>query len=311
VAGIVESVVFKFCKGQGFAYSSRLKTQESLAEKVDTGRYAKWSDLDDLFGCIIVIPTLNEEPDVLEFLRTAFATRIVRTRGAVKKPPEQFRFDATRFIASLKPKGADSGNEPIYRIMFEIQVRTAFEHAWSATTHALVYKTQTIDWKRSRLAAPLKASVEQLDLLIVGFDEAAGHISPSEWPELAARADIVHLFSRALDQGWLPTECAPKDWSRFSENVLAMLRSSARPRGTRLEDLVPAAVSALDKAIQTQAGALFPRSVSLCQFVLGNLVQAGVLPTKFYGYTPPVTLELRQLYPRVTEITPVFDFEIQ
>jgi hypothetical protein len=72
VAKRVEERVLAFCKDHGFAYSGRTKSAESVAEKLKTGRYKKWSDLDDLFGCSIVIPTRADEQPVLSFLGEVF-----------------------------------------------------------------------------------------------------------------------------------------------------------------------------------------------------------------------------------------------
>jgi hypothetical protein len=37
----------------------------------------------------------------------------------------------------------------------------------------LVYKSSEIDWKRLRLAAQIKANVEQLDTLILAFEQTS------------------------------------------------------------------------------------------------------------------------------------------
>ena len=66
VSATVRETVLGYCEKQGFAYVGRVKTLDSLAEKIETGRFGKWSDLDDLFGCAVVIPTLAEEDEVLK-----------------------------------------------------------------------------------------------------------------------------------------------------------------------------------------------------------------------------------------------------
>src|SRR5579862_246528 len=136
----VQETVQGFCDDHfGFAYSGRLKTLESLAEKIETGRYAKWTDLDDLFGCCVIIPSLNHEPECFEFLRNAFIEVNTRNRTASKKPPDVFRFEATRFVGRLRHIPPNDPNDPLFSTCFEVQVRTAFEHACSVTTHA-IYK---------------------------------------------------------------------------------------------------------------------------------------------------------------------------
>ena len=93
--------------------------------------------------------------------------------------------DASRFYGRLRPSAAER-DPRIDGIQFEIQVQTAFEHAWVAVTHDGVYKGGVVDWRRQRLAASLKAAVEQIDLMVVGFENVVGEIALHDWeaPEL-------------------------------------------------------------------------------------------------------------------------------
>jgi hypothetical protein len=98
VAGRVKDQVFAFCDKQGFAFVGRSKTQESLTEKLETGRYGGWGDVDDLYACTIVIPALDREKEVRAFLATTYEQVSITTRGSTLKDPSVFRFDATRFV---------------------------------------------------------------------------------------------------------------------------------------------------------------------------------------------------------------------
>jgi hypothetical protein len=95
-----KETLLNFCDNKGYAFTSRIKRVESLAEKIETGRFKKWSDLDDLFACTVIIPTLLHEKEVIEFCKSAF--EIIRTvkRGQNKKSPDTFRFDSTRYAYS-------------------------------------------------------------------------------------------------------------------------------------------------------------------------------------------------------------------
>src|SRR5262245_49409631 len=99
----VDDIVFKYCRNWGFPYLSRLKSIESLSEKIESGRYEKWTDIDDLFACSIIVPKLTLEAKVLEVLRKEFIEIEVRSRDQTNKPPDAFRFDCTRFIGRLRP----------------------------------------------------------------------------------------------------------------------------------------------------------------------------------------------------------------
>src|SRR5262249_23950560 len=148
-------------------------------------------------------------------------------RGATKKAPDIFRFDCTRFVGRLYSPEDVSSSEPAYNLLFEVQIRTAFEHAWSVATHDLTYKNAEVSWERLRLAAQLKATVEQLDMLVAGFQDSTKFIAQSSWPEIDARKAIVLYFQKLFDEGKLVAELKPKDWTRFAENVSNFLRSSS------------------------------------------------------------------------------------
>ena len=98
----IRQIVHAFSDKRGFVVSSRVKTLESLAEKIETGRYRSWSDLDDLVAMTVVVPTLSNEEEVLDFLKTVFEGVLIKRRGSTKKAPDVFRFDSTRFIGKLR-----------------------------------------------------------------------------------------------------------------------------------------------------------------------------------------------------------------
>lgn len=309
VGSKVKDLVLAHCERHGFAFMSRHKEAESLAEKIETGRYENWSDLDDLFACTIVVPTLTYEEPILEFLKTTFLEVVTRKRGSSQKDPSVFRFDSTRFIGKLRPPSSDDASEEVFKILFEIQIRTAFEHAWSVTTHALSYKAQQVDWRNLRLTAQLKASVEQLDNLILGFEESAKFISEHYWPEVQAMKNLEQFFAGEIRKGAIPQEVQPSNWTRFCENVVSLLKSSnRRERGVRPDQLADEAITVLHTEISTLTLSSFPRSISLLQFVFGVLAKTRTINAPFHRYYPVVTRELVELYPGVAGFEQTFNF---
>lgn len=292
----VENTVFSYCKREGYAYTARYKTPTSLAEKLETGRVASWSEIDDLFGCTIVIPSLAQEEFVLAFLRDVFAEVETKSRRDVQKDPLVFRFDATRFIGRLKSMQEET-NTVIREQRFEIQIRSAFEHAWSVATHALAYKGNTVDWRTLRLASQLKATVEQLDMLIIGFDEAASVIAAQGWPELQSKKSIEGFFRWLVAAGHIPSEAAPENWPRFAENVYSVIREVRGFRRDRSVESTADVLAIIQGAILALDPMSFPRSISLAQFVIGVLTRGGQLPIALKKHTPLVTAELRELFP--------------
>jgi ppGpp synthetase/RelA/SpoT-type nucleotidyltranferase len=299
----VQESILAFCNETGYASSYRKKTIESVAEKIETGRYAKWSELDDLWAATIIIPSLLDENEVLEYCRSTFSIQGVKRRGDAMKPPDAFRFEATRVIARLNVEPSDS---PLRTILFEIQIRTAFEHAWSVTTHALAYKTDEVDWRRLRLAAQMKATVEQLDTLILAYEGTKTHIPESLWPETQKKIDILKLIRDGEGRSKIPAEAMPKDISRFCDNVYEILRDGYGKDG------VEAAIRRIGEIIGHANQQSFPRSISVVQWIVGEVVslQSGnLVPKKVRLHVTP---ELLNLYPLTKGIPAnnVFDYEI-
>ena len=293
---------------QGFAFSAHPKTIESVAEKIETGRYKRWVDIDDLYACTVVIPTLREEARVIQFLSGAFHVLNVRGRNDTRKPPDVFRFEATRFIGRLHQSRDADPTETLFLLPFEVQIRSAFEHAWSATTHALVYKSQTVDWKRIRLAAQLKAAVEQLDSLILMFEESVEGIADRHWPEISARRMIAEFYSGQVTVGRIPSELAPKDWSRFAENVWGLLKAQYRVSDNEMEAYALAAIKVIRTELEATPPEQIPRSVSIFQYTLGILTKGNIIGNSLNRFYPMITPELLTLYPEVDRIKDRFEF---
>ncbi|HEV3167561.1 MAG TPA: hypothetical protein VGZ22_26390 [Isosphaeraceae bacterium] len=307
IAEQVRQTVFAYSDREGYAYAGRPKTLESLAEKIETGRFGKWSDLDDMFGCVIVIPTLDREPQVLDFLRGAFHEVVTKYRGSTKKSPDVFRFDATRFIGRLRSTIPSDNEDPPPGLSFEVQVRSAFEHAWSVTTHAL-YKGGTIDWKTKRLAAQLKATVEQLDTLVQTFEATSGPIVEHPWPGLSSQREIAERFARLVNSGRISEQMAPKDWSRFAENLSDMIRKSNRPRSDDLESRILKALDCVERELPSDPLSV-PHSLSLLQYVFAVIAKDGILVPPFRDYFPLITEDLRDFYRDISKFDPGFSLD--
>lgn len=303
----VRDTLLAYCDAKNYAFVTRVKTLPSLSEKIESGRYKKWSEIEDLLACAVVIPTLVDEDPVLTFLASAFEQVDLKKRGGTQKAPDTFRFDSTRFIGRLRRPENIAVDEPSYQVIFEVQVRSAFEHAWSVTTHELTYKGQIVSWNRLRLAAQLKATAEQLDMLIIGFEDAAKKIAPSHWPEIQAKTEIADFFKEQFRIDRLPIELTPKDWSRFSDNIFAMLRSSAWSKGKRPAEIAQAISNHMTAEIALLGRERIPLSVSLLQFVFGTMCKAGIIAAPLDRYCPVITPELETLYP-VQAFVLRFDF---
>lgn len=292
-----------YCRENGFVFDDRQKDLSSLAEKIETARYSSIDEVDDLYGATVVTALPTQHDAVVDFLERRFDRhRIVRRHGT-RKSPEAFRFDGTRLYVALRHP------PDLATIIFEIQVVTLFEFAWARTTHALTYKAEHIDWRRSRVGAMLRAQAEQADLVLQAFDQVADLIQESSWPAIEDKTRIVDFFLERVENGSIPSEVAPRSWSRFGDNLykavigLSGSRRTQFDRGDPLSEL-DTALEVLDQYVLDNPAERFPRSVSLLQVCVGALAISGDFPGEIRAtdYHPPVSKELHDLFPELADL---------
>lgn len=299
VAKRVKETLINFCESKGYAFISRIKTIESLAEKIETGRFKQWTDLNDLFACTVIIPNLLHEKEVITFCKDTFKIEGTIKRGQNKKDPHTFIFDSTRISARLK-KFDDSISDndlTIYSITFEIQIKSAFEHAWSVATHDLVYKSSEIDWKRVRLAAQIKATIEQLDTLILAFEETAKVIQDNDYYEIKIKKFLADSITKLFKNKKLPEELRPKDMTRLCDNLYILL-DSRQDKDLKERDIM----NQIKSEIETTPTNRIPRSISLFQYFFAILIEKDIIQVPKDKYYYHVTQELRDLYPKIQKI---------
>jgi len=192
--------------------------------------------------------------------------------------------------------GEDAQGTEKYRLLFEVQIKSAFDHAWSTATHDLTYKSNQIDWRRLRLSAQIKAIVEQLDVAILGFEQMAPLIAENPDRRLRIKREIGDLFTRGAAEKKIPEESIPIDFSRFVDNFSDMIRAA----GLRPEEAVSVARRIVDMIMERDPQR-FPRSLSLFQFCFAEATLNSLIEQTRDSYSVPITPELESLYPHVRE----------
>ena len=296
VAKRVKSTLINFCESKGYAFTSRIKSVESLAEKIETGRFKKWSDLDDLFACTVIVPTLSHEKEVIDFCKNTFERKRMLKRGQNKKAPDTFKFDTTRIYAQLKKSYNENygSSLSIHDIIFEIQIKSAFEHAWSVSTHDLVYKSPDIDWRRLRLSAQIKATVEQLDTLILAFEQTAQIIGKNDYSEIKIKRRFVGEINKLFKTRNLPDELQPKDMTRFCDNLYRLFDTRHDKEMKKIDVLEQIVIKIKETPINK-----IPRSISLFQYFFAILIEKSIINLPIQNYYCHITEELKTLYPNI------------
>jgi len=293
VKEILDQTLISFCSKNLFAYTSRIKELNSLAEKIESGRFNDWDSIDDFVGAVIIVPNFNYEPQIIKFLETSLIKVQLKKRGSTLKSPDVFRFDATRFIGKLR---IIENEEIINRINFEVQIRSAFEHAWSVTTHDLAYKSKTIDWKVLRLAAQLKSSVEQLDMLTLGAHEIKNSVQEHKWPETEIRIKICQSFEKYFIEKLIPEELYPKDMSRFSDNLFVLVRENlSRINQKKWNKEIESVLQKIKSNFEIFSQSDFPMSLSLYQLCYGILIKENIVSDDVLNNVPFLKSEVFEI----------------
>jgi len=124
----------------------RIKEEKSLAGKLEQKghKYQSIDDITDLFG-VRVITFYNEDVDkIASMVETLFD--IDWTNSADKREMHEynsFGYNSLHYICRL-PESVyhDPAHPELNKLSFELQMRTALQHVWSAVQHDIGYKSE-------------------------------------------------------------------------------------------------------------------------------------------------------------------------
>ena len=309
IQSTVSDIILRYCRDGNYAFQDRVKTIESVVEKIESGRFERWAQLDDLYACSIIVPTFSHEAGVLNFLKDQFEKVKIIERGTTKKDPNIFRFDATRAYFKLMPSPSLQPESLLRTVVFEVQVKSAFEHAWSVATHAIAYKGNNVDWSNLRLAAQLKASVEQIDGILNSFTHTSSFIKKQSWPEIDAKQHINKQFQKVTEDEKFPKESLPNSWGRFSDNLyeaILAFHGGTLPFAKRLST-TKQIVKKITDSIQNDGLDKYPRTLSLLQYSLCILAGNSDLKSLPSNYRPLCTNAMGDFFPATKSLPHKFE----
>lgn len=197
----VEDLITAWLDTEGINYlsvSARAKTVKSFSAKAKRCRSdgsRKYTDplnqITDLIGARVITYIPESVNRVCEIIKTEFSVVEELDKGAEVRERGLFGYASKHFLVRLNHQRCGL---PEYRVVgnriFEIQVRTAVQHAWAEFEHDVRYKVDIpLDWKaefdrRFLLAAALIEMADnefaEIDRLYRELAQAKGSVPASE-----------------------------------------------------------------------------------------------------------------------------------
>ena len=154
------------------AITSRLKSRESLAEKIDRkqGKYTHISDVTDIVGVRIITYYSEDVDKIAEIIEREFD---VDTENSIDKrkslEPDRFGYCSVHYVVKMS---SNRLSLPEYKafdgLKCEIQIRSVLQHAWAEIEHDIGYKSEITVPKEmrrsfSRIAGLLEIADKEFD----------------------------------------------------------------------------------------------------------------------------------------------------
>jgi ppGpp synthetase/RelA/SpoT-type nucleotidyltranferase len=237
-------------KKERWHYESRVKELPSFALKVESGRFKDPRALEDFFACTLVVGNAREIDEVEKLIQENFVVerRKPEQDNRTHKAANEFPFDDLRLYVTLQ-KGPAIPPSDLSGVVFEVQIKTFLQHAWSIATHDLVYKTDDVNWSKERIAFQIKAMLEHAEISIQEAERLA--TSSVLAKEDADTKDLKNAIALIKAQWW--ADELPEDVRRLSVNIVAVLKALSI-RLDRLQEVLDAG--------KAQHGGAHPKNLS-------------------------------------------------
>ena len=217
--------------------------------------------MEDFFGCTIIVPTLGNIEQAEQLIREQYDLRERRPGqdDRTQKTSSDFRFDDLRLYVARKPSA--SGKLPeLDGALFEVQIKTILQHAWSIATHDLIYKTDTVSWPKERIAFQVKAMLEHAEIAIAEAESLATSRGVSK--KDTHTDDILKVIEQ-IDRIW-SDDAMPGNRKRLAESIRDLLRAG---------EVDVAQLGNIIEAEKNRVGVV-PRDLSPYSFVLQALLNS-------------------------------------
>jgi ppGpp synthetase/RelA/SpoT-type nucleotidyltranferase len=207
-------------KNPRWHYESRVKELPSFALKIESGRFDHPAALEDFFACTMVVANSTEIDQTEKLIGENFTVKERRPphRDRTHKASYAFPFDDLRLYVNI-PINPASPPTDLVGILFEVQVKTFLQHAWSIATHDLLYKTDDANWSKERIAYQIKAMLEHAEISIQEAEQLA---SSTTLAKEDRRTTAIKKGIALVKAQWTNDEL-PTDVRRLASNITTLL----------------------------------------------------------------------------------------
>ena len=122
------------------------------------------------------------------------------------------------------------------------------------------------------LTNQIKASVEQLDMLISGFENINEHITESKDQILSIQIAITDLFISKFESNEIPDVIRPQNLNRFSESIIKLMHHSERVTSNDYRRIRKEILKLITEILDILKKKSYPLSITLYQSILGELI---------------------------------------
>ena len=128
------------------AITSRLKTRESLAEKLDRkqGKYISISDITDIVGVRVITYYSEDVERISQIIESEFDVDVANSIDKRESlEPDRFGYCSVHYVVKMSPKRLALREYKSFEGMkCEIQIRSILQHAWAEIEHDIGYKSE-------------------------------------------------------------------------------------------------------------------------------------------------------------------------
>ena len=154
-----------------------------------------------------------------------------------------------------------------------------------------------------RLASQIKATVEQLDMLILAFEKTSEFIQDNDYGEIKLKRYISNEVSKLFENAKIPNELKPKDMSRLCDNFYRLHVRIGEEKSIRRN------IKHITQKIRSTKTTKIPRSLSLFQYFIAILVSDGIIKDFPENYYCHITTEVISLFPVFEDITSSYEYD--